>query len=108
MRTSAHRARTAERVAIAKAIEERLRGRVGNPRLTAIREKFPELETGRARDLAAERAGFGSGKTYEAAKKAVETLPPPLVDALDDGRVSIHLAAQARQRRPIGNPVPNR
>jgi hypothetical protein len=61
-------------VAIAKAIEERLKGRVGNPALTPIKEKFPELEQGQSRDLAAEKSGFGSGKTYEAAKKAREWL----------------------------------
>ena len=32
----------------------------------------------KSRDLAAERAGFGSGKTYEAAKKAVDALPAPV------------------------------
>ena len=59
-------------------MEERLAGRAGNPAVTAIKEKFPELPIGQSRDLAAERAGFGSGKTYEAAKKAVDALPAPV------------------------------
>ena len=47
-----------ERVAIARAMEERLAGRAGNPAVTAIPEKFPGLPKGDSRDLAAERAGF--------------------------------------------------
>ena len=61
-----------ERVAIAKAIEERLAGRVGNPNLTSIPEKFPELPKGDSRDLAAKKAGFGSGKTAAMKKTALE------------------------------------
>ena len=79
-------------------MEERLAARHGGDR------RSDEVQGGKistlidagakSRDLAAERAGFGSGKTYEAAKKAVDALPAPLVSALDDGRLSIHMAAE--------------
>jgi ParB family chromosome partitioning protein len=87
------------RVAIARAIEERLALRHGSNQ-HAVKGKtnedpeiFPDPHLGDSRDLAAEKSGFGSGKTYEAAKRAVDGLPEPLVDALDDGRLSIHMAA---------------
>ena len=56
-----------ERVAIAEAVAERLSGRNGIRHDTATaKEKFPEV-TGQTRDIAAAKAGFGSGKTLEAA-----------------------------------------
>lgn len=60
-----------ERLAIAKAIEQRLAARHGGDRKS---DEFQGGKTatlndaGKSRDLAADRAGFGSGKTYEAAK----------------------------------------
>ena len=61
-----------ERVAIGRALEGELQGRVGNPNFRAapIVENFPPLAPeGKTRDLAARAAGFGNGKTYEQAKK---------------------------------------
>ena len=47
-------------------------------------EIFPQAVTkGDSRDKLAERVGFGSGKTYEAAKKVVETAK----ELKDDGKV---------------------
>ena len=64
-----------ERVAIAKAIEERLKEKAEARMLAGVKqnpvENFPQGEDvpgTKSRDLAADRAGFGSGKTYEAAK----------------------------------------
>jgi len=64
-----------ERVAIARAIEERLAARHGVRHDRVDMEIFPHLDSGPSRDLAAKQVGFGSGKTYEAAKKAVDALP---------------------------------
>lgn len=84
-----------ERVAIGEAIEAELQGRVGNPNLKdSIPENFPELPKGDTRDLAAKAAGFGNGKTYEQAKRVVNEGAPEVVKALDDGHVSVNLAAQ--------------
>lgn len=63
---------TSERVAIARAIEERLSQRNGVRHDSApAMEKFPEVH-GLTRDLAAKKTGFGSGKTLEAAKRVIE------------------------------------
>ncbi|WP_298291409.1 hypothetical protein [Thiomonas sp.] len=55
-----------ERVAIAKAIEQRLAGRHGSNqhqrREVEDVENFPPPQNAKSRDLAAEKAGFGSGK----------------------------------------------
>ncbi len=83
-----------ERVEIGKALEGELQGRVGNPELRPIGEKIPELPQGRTRDLAAKAAGFGNGKTYEQAKKAIAEAPPEVVAAMDAGEVSVSLAAK--------------
>jgi N6-adenosine-specific RNA methylase IME4 len=40
---------------------------------SSVPENFPERSKGDSRDKLAERVGFGSGKTYEAAKKVVRT-----------------------------------
>ncbi|WP_233224419.1 hypothetical protein [Thiomonas sp. X19] len=63
-----------ERVAIAKAIEERLAARHGSnqyqPKSVEDSDICRTPLEGRSANLAAERAGFGSGKTYERAKQA--------------------------------------
>ena len=63
-----------ERVAIAEAIEEELRGRnLATLKQNAEVENFPQRETpeGKTRDLAASKAGLGSGKTLEAAQAVI-------------------------------------
>ncbi|WP_139379461.1 hypothetical protein [Zoogloea sp. LCSB751] len=82
-----------ERLAIAQRIVERMSGRNGVRHDTAAaKEKFPEV-TGQTRDIAAAKAGLGSGKTLEAAQKVVEHGTPELVEAMDSGKVGIHAAA---------------
>ena len=72
-------------LAIAQRIAERLQGRNGVRHDTsAAKEKFPDV-TGQTRDLAAAKAGLGSGKTLEAAQKVVEHGAPELVAAMDEG-----------------------
>ena len=81
-----------ERLAIAQRIAERLQGRNKRP------EKSGNIsgltEHGDTRDIAAAKAGLGSGKTLEAAQKVVERGVPELVEAMDAGKVSIHAAAE--------------
>lgn len=59
-----------ERVALAEAIAERLQGRAGGDR---------KSDQGKTRDIAAAKAGLGSGKTLEAAQKVVEHGAPELL-----------------------------
>lgn len=55
-------------MALAEAIAERLRGRVGNPEFRANSGNISGIEKGETKDLAAAKAGLGSGKTLEAAQ----------------------------------------
>ena len=48
---------------------------------------------GKVRDNLAQKVGLGSGKTLEAAQKVIERGIPELVDAMDQGKVTIHAAA---------------
>jgi len=76
---------TSEKVALAEAIADRLGQRVGtNQHVAKGREIFPEAQ-GRNKDIAAAKAGLGSGKTMEAAQKVVERGIPELVEAMDRG-----------------------
>lgn len=59
---------------MAEAIAERLQGRVGNPELRANSGNISSIETGQTRDIAAAKAGLGSGKTLEAAQKVTQAL----------------------------------
>lgn len=81
-----------ERLAIAQRIAERLQGRVGRPGNGGNISTFSD-DAGKTRDIAAAKAGLGSGKTLEAAQKVVDRGVPELVEAMDSGRVSIHAAA---------------
>ncbi len=47
-------------------------------------------KTGEVRDILAQKVGLGSGKTLEAAQKVIERGIPELVDAMDQGKVTIH------------------
>ena len=76
-----------ERVAIAQAVAEKLGPRQGKRTDLATSENIFLSDKGQTRDLAAAKAGLGSGMTYEAAKKVVETGAPELVTAMDEGKV---------------------
>ena len=78
--------------ALAASIAERLQGRVGSPELRANSGNISPIEQGRTKDIAAAKAGLGSGKTLEAAQKVVERGIPELVEAMDRGKVTIHAA----------------
>jgi DNA modification methylase len=56
--------------------------------------KFPQVEPGKkTREAAAEKAGFGNDKTYRQAAKVVNNGTPKLIQAMDEGRVSISAAS---------------
>src|ERR1022692_2622881 len=88
-----------ERVAIAKAIEKHIGNRQGQRtdkerKSSNFGEKIPEVDPGkRTRETAAEKAGFGNDKTYRQAAKVVANGTPKLIQAMDDGRVSISAAS---------------
>lgn len=86
-----------ERLAIAQRIAERLQGpngtRQGQRTDLGTSGNISGSERGETKDIAAAKAGLGSGKTMEAAQKVVELGAPELVEAMDAGKVSIHAAA---------------
>ena len=55
-----------EQVAIAEAVALRMAGRVGNPELRSNSGNVSLIDKGRTSDIAAAKAGLGSGKTLEA------------------------------------------
>ena len=83
-----------EKVALAQAIAERLKGRQGRSEKGGNVSTFSD-DAGKTRDLAADKAGLGSGKALEAAQKVVEHGAPDLVDAMDRKKVSIHAMRRA-------------
>jgi ParB family chromosome partitioning protein len=92
-----------EKVAIGRAVEEKLGERRGRPRddvepASLFQEEKPQNfadYSGReTREVAAERSGFGNAKTYEQAKTVVDRAVPQLRDAVDAGEVSVSAAAE--------------
>ena len=79
-----------ERIAIAAALEKQLPNRNGVPK---ARQKIDRLRGERTDDYVAEKAGFGNHETYRQAAKVVENGTPTLIQAMDEGRVSIYAAA---------------
>ncbi len=59
-----------ERVALAEAIAERLKGRNRRPEKSGNISGL--IDQGDSRDIAAAKSGLGSGKTLEAAQKVIE------------------------------------
>ena len=85
---------TSERVAIAQAIEKQVGNRQGQRTDKTLRGKIPEVTPGkRTREIAAEKAGFGNDKTYRQAVKVVQNGSSKLIQAMDEGRVSISAAS---------------
>jgi DNA modification methylase len=83
-----------ERVAIAKAIERQIGNRRGQRTDKQRVQKIAQVDPGeKTRDKAAEKAGFGNHETYRQAAKVVTNGTPTLIQAMDDGRVSISAAA---------------
>lgn len=72
-------------LAIAQRIAERLGVRQGQRTDLGTSGNISGSEGGDTRDLAAAKAGLGSGKTLEAAQKVVKHGTPELVAAMDEG-----------------------
>lgn len=63
--------KVSERVAIAEAMTARLHGRHGGNHNPDQAGNISSLDNGDTRDIAAAKAGLGSGKTLEAAQRAI-------------------------------------
>jgi hypothetical protein len=85
-----------EKVAIAKALQQEIGERRGNP---SIRRNCSELN-GRSDDIVAKKAGFSSADSYLRAKKVVEQGTSQLVDAMDADKVAISTAARIADLSP--------
>ena len=88
-----------ERVAIGEAIEAELGSRQGQRTDVELRENIPEVGA-RTTEIAAEKAGFGNRKTYEQAKKVVQSAEPEVAAAMDSGDLSISAAAVVADEPP--------
>jgi hypothetical protein len=83
-----------ERVDIGKRLEEYLGNRQGQRTDKELPQNFVEVEAAKeTREIAAEKAGFGNRTSYVQAKHVVERGTPELVEAMDQGQISIALAA---------------
>lgn len=87
-----------ERVAIAEAVRAALGERQGQRTDLQHTDNGPEV--GETRDIAAKKAGFGSGKQYERAKAVVDDGVPELVEKMDAGEVSVSAAAVIAKQEP--------
>ena len=97
-----------ERVAIAKAIEQQIGNRRGQRRTGNVGQKLQTLTPARRPVTPPQRAGFGNDETYRQAAKVVESGTPRLIQAMDEGRVSISAASilaapTPTSRRPSSN-----
>jgi len=101
-----------ERTAIGKAVEAELGKRQGRP--TKNLDNCPAFPKGNTRDIAAKRAGFETGKTFERAKQVADKGSPELKEAVDKGEVSISAGAviasqpKAEQKRIVEMPKDER
>ncbi|WP_339307631.1 ParB N-terminal domain-containing protein [Paenibacillus sp. FSL R5-0519] len=87
-----------ERVEWAKRLEdvERIKAK---ERMAGGKEIVPEQPTGQVRDIVAEQAGFGSGKTYDKAKFIMENATAEIIQQLDEGIISTHKAFTETKER---------
>lgn len=89
-----------ERVAIARAIADEMDERRGRPTEEKV-QKFAHFEEGqKTTDFAAKRAGFGNRETFRQAEAVVEQAEPELVEAMDQGKVSVFAAYKAAKQEP--------
>ena len=68
-----------EKVALAEAVAERLQGRAGNPDLKPNSGNISLIDKGQTRDIAATKAGLGSGKTLEAFNATLPVQMPSVI-----------------------------
>lgn len=83
-----------ERVEIGRVVEAELGNRAGFRTDLEPVDNCPQVERGtKTREIAAEKAGFDSYKTYERAKKVVEKAVDEIVAQMDSGELSISAAS---------------
>ncbi|WP_339234672.1 ParB N-terminal domain-containing protein [Paenibacillus sp. FSL R5-0517] len=87
-----------ERVEWAKRLEEVERIKV-KERMAGGKENVPEQPAGQVRDIVADQAGFGSGRTYDKAKYIMENATPEIIQQLDKGIISTHKAFTETKER---------
>ncbi|WP_127549771.1 ParB N-terminal domain-containing protein [Paenibacillus amylolyticus] len=80
-----------ERVEWAKRLEEVARIKA-KERMAGGKENIPEQPAGQVRDIVADQAGFGSGRTYDKAKFIMENATSEIIQQLDAGIISTHKA----------------
>nr|WP_240036605.1 ParB N-terminal domain-containing protein [Paenibacillus amylolyticus] len=87
-----------ERVEWAKRLEdvERIKAK---ERMAGGKENIPEQPAGQVRDIVADQAGFGSGRTYDKAKYIMENATPEIIQQLDAGIISTHKAFTETKER---------
>jgi hypothetical protein len=89
-----------ERVAIGKALEA-LGNRQGQRTDKQLPANLPEVAQGEeTRDIAAEKAGFGSATSYRQAKQVIDHAEPELVQAVDAGTIPVSQAAKVVEAEP--------
>ena len=93
---------TSERVAIGRALENTIGNRKGGNQYQnkELPQNFGEAKRNETAEVAAKKAGFGNPETYRQAKKVVEKGVPELVQKVDDGTVSISVAATVAEQPP--------
>lgn len=87
-----------ERVEWAKRLEEVERIKA-KERMAGGKENLPEQPAGQVRDIVADQAGFGSGRTYDKAKYIMENATPEIIQQLDEGIISTHKAFTETKER---------
>ncbi|MDT0123922.1 ParB N-terminal domain-containing protein [Paenibacillus sp. RRE4] len=87
-----------ERVEWAKRLEEVERIKA-KERMAGGKENLPEQPAGQVRDIVADQAGFGSGRTYDKAKYIMENATPEIIQQLDAGIISTHKAFTETKER---------
>jgi ParB-like chromosome segregation protein Spo0J len=91
-----------EKVAIAKAVDEAIGKRQGRRTDRELRENSSEVGEApdkgqRTEEFVAAKAGFGSRWTMRKAEKAVDQGVPELVEAMDQGKIAVDVAAAAAE-----------
>jgi hypothetical protein len=90
-----------ERVAIGKAIEAEIGNRQGQRSDRGLPLNCAEVSPGvETRQIAADKAGFDSPRTYERAKKVVEKAVDEVLAQMDSGDLSISAAAVIAEQPP--------
>lgn len=75
-------------------------------KIQAVKEMFPELLTGKTRDIVAKKIGIGSGFQYEKAKLIIKKADKKTIENLDSGEITINQAYQQARGIAIETETP--